>query len=159
MTLNEWIVLGDVGVSSRTMWAAITATVTSGTMGRGFDIPNDPADFSRCYKLWQKCALTPGQLGLVKVVFPWWSPYIDNWDKLVSMLERNDRGMYKYMCRLRDEARLLAGWKKTGEGSWRYSEPVEHECTNTNSYGMNEYREGCKQDCSECEYHQPINRQ
>lgn len=28
----------------------------------------------------------------------------------------------------------------------------EYECTNTNSYGINEYREGCKQSCDECDY-------
>lgn len=32
---------------------------------------------------------------------------------------------------------------------------AETECTNTNSYGKNEYREGCKQDCEKCEYNQP----
>lgn len=35
---------------------------------------------------------------------------------------------------------------------------VETECTNTNSYGLHEYREGCGQDCSDCEYNQPIEK-
>lgn len=38
-----------------------------------------------------------------------------------------------------------------------HSEPDgECECTNSNTYGLNEYREGCKQNCDECDYYQSI---
>ena len=33
---------------------------------------------------------------------------------------------------------------------------VEFECTNTNGYGGNEYQIGCKQDCYDCDFYQPI---
>ncbi|MCB0374546.1 MAG: hypothetical protein KDD04_01355 [Sinomicrobium sp.] len=47
MTLNEWIINGETGISSKTMWAAITGTVTAGRKGYGFDVPHDPDDFRR----------------------------------------------------------------------------------------------------------------
>lgn len=37
-------------------------------------------------------------------------------------------------------------------------EPEEYECTNTNPYGLHEYREGCTQHCDDCDYYQPIER-
>lgn len=37
-------------------------------------------------------------------------------------------------------------------------EPVEYECTNNNPYGLKEYRDGCTQNCSECDYYQPIKK-
>jgi hypothetical protein len=36
--------------------------------------------------------------------------------------------------------------------------PVAHECTNDNPSGLNEYREGCKQNCDECDYYQPVKK-
>jgi hypothetical protein len=35
----------------------------------------------------------------------------------------------------------------------------DFECTNTNGYGLNEYREGCKQDCSDCGYYSLIDNE
>lgn len=37
-------------------------------------------------------------------------------------------------------------------------EPVEYECTNNNPYGLKEYRDGCTQNCNECDYYQPIKK-
>ena len=34
--------------------------------------------------------------------------------------------------------------------------PVTRECTNTNPGGLHEYREGCGQNCDECDYYQPV---
>lgn len=33
---------------------------------------------------------------------------------------------------------------------------AEYECTNNNSSGLNEYKEGCRQHCDDCDYYQPI---
>ena len=111
MTLLEWMIYGETGISSKTMWAALLGIEEKGEFrGKGnFDIPYDPDDFSRCYKLWKQCDITPEQLNKVKKAFVWWSPFIDNWDKLVCMYENKDRGIYKYMKTLVDEARILAG--------------------------------------------------
>ena len=32
---------------------------------------------------------------------------------------------------------------------------AEHECTNTNPYGLKEYRDGCIQNCGDCDYNRP----
>ena len=119
MTLNEWIIFGRVGTSSRTMWAAITDTVKSGHMrAGGLDIPYDPDDFSRCYKLWEECAITQEQLLKVKAAFPWWGPYIDHWGELVERYENKDAGLCEFMHTLRAEAEKigLTPWKELAPG-------------------------------------------
>jgi len=105
MTLNAWVVLGETGISSMTMWAAITGAVEgcNRRLGR-FDIPYDSADFSRCYKFWKQCELTEDDLNKVKEVFPFWKPFIENWGTLVNLYEAKDHDtLYKYLHELQDE--------------------------------------------------------
>ena len=52
LTLDEWIINGDLGISSKTMWAALKDEDISQTHG---DKPYDYDDFSRCYKLYFLC--------------------------------------------------------------------------------------------------------
>lgn len=124
MNLNEWMVFGNVGVSSKTMWAAITGAVTEGKKGWTFDVPHDPSDFSRCLEFYEQCNLTTNDLQKVKKVFKWWAPFVDNWEKMVALWnEELPTGsapkLYKYMQELEDESRILDGWVKTGPGSWQ----------------------------------------
>lgn len=111
MTLNEWIVYGDTGTSSLTMWAAIVGAVSPDRNGGHFNIPHDMADFGLCRRLWEQCGLTTEQLHKVKEVFPWWSPYIDHWDELVRMHKAGGKGMHEYMRGLRDMAYEIARTK------------------------------------------------
>lgn len=117
MNLDEWIIYGEIGISSKTMWAAITGIVTGGSMRFDFNVPHDSDDFSRCYKLWKQCGITAEQLNRVSTVFPWWKPFIDNWDKLVSMFE-NKEPMYEYIQTLEYESMILDGWVEISKGSW-----------------------------------------
>jgi hypothetical protein len=119
MTLNEWIIYGETGISSKTMWAAITGAVSQELESGYFDIPHDSDDFSRCYKFWKQCNLTREQLNKVKETFNWWAPYIDHWDELAAMYERGCGGMYKYMSTLRNQAYEIKGskpWKEIAPG-------------------------------------------
>jgi len=110
MTLNEWIVKGRVGISSKTMWAVLQGIDYIG------DKPYDPNDFSRCYKLVKQCNLTEQDLQKISRTLPYWKPYIDNWQKLTEMYEQNDKenwvnskkiGMYEFMQGLRTESDLI----------------------------------------------------
>jgi len=112
MSLDDWIINGDIGISSKTMWAAL----------KGLDIrpeygnkPYDPDDFSRCYKLVKQCNITEQDLQKISRILPYWKPYIDNWHKLTKMYEQNNKdnwinskkiGMYEFMQELSAESDL-----------------------------------------------------
>lgn len=102
MTLNEWIIYGRVGTSSKTMWAALTGTVRKDLTPctYRFDVPYDWDDFSSCYKLCKSCGISKQQLNKVVEVFPYWKPFIDNWDKL-TMIYENYETMHDFICKLR----------------------------------------------------------
>ena len=111
MTLNEWIVNGRVGISSKTIWG-----ILQGIEVRDNDIPYDPSDFSRCWKLVTRCNISVDELKKVYVKLPYWKPYIDNWNKLTEMYEKNraekwvnskEIGMYDFMDDLRKESHLI----------------------------------------------------
>lgn len=124
MTLEEWIIFGETGTSSKTMWAVLMDAVTLDSAvenkrkGSNLDVPYDKSDFNRCYKLWKECNVTKAQLHKIKTVLKWWSPFIDNWDELVRMLEA-DMKMYDYIQKLEEESKILDGWVRTSPTSWR----------------------------------------
>lgn len=127
-TQNEWIINGETGISSKTIWAAINGVALKGDTypkGMTFDVPHDPSDFSRCLRYVEDTGITKEQLKSVKDVFPRWSPFIDNWDKIVEVFksEFHLEAMHKtfdYIQELEKESRLLAGWKETAPGCWEY---------------------------------------
>lgn len=123
MTLLEWIAIGEVGTSSRTMWSAISGAVKEGNMDFIFDVPHDSDDFRRCYLFYRNCALSDKQLKQVAKVFPWWKPFIDNWYSLCALyVEESQKGtcpkLYEIIQKLVDESRILAGWIRTSPSSW-----------------------------------------
>ena len=124
MTLNEWIINGEVGTSSKTMWAARSGAVQANPrMGVGLNIPFDPDDFRRCKLFVDQCGLDADDLTVIKVIVPWFGPYIDNWDELVGLYEEEKPNgscpkLYERMNVLRDEAMRIDGWKQSGPGSW-----------------------------------------
>jgi hypothetical protein len=121
LSLNEWIIYGEMGSSSKTMWGVLTGAIKPGNrLGRNAEIPYDPDDFSRCYKLVTLCQVTKDQLQQIKTVLPFYAPFIDNWDKLCLMYETRNPNMYKFMEPLVDEARIIAGWVRTSPNSWKF---------------------------------------
>ena len=119
MTLNEWIVFGHVGMSSKTMWAVVSNTLNHENI-KNFrvEIPYDKDDFSRCYTLWKECNLSDTDLRKIKETCPIWKPFIDNWYELVRLYETNEE-MYDYMSELVEQGRLNAGWIRTSPNSWK----------------------------------------
>ena len=111
MELNEWILNGRVGISSKTMWGALM-----GIKVKDNDKPYDPDDFSRCWKLVTRCNVPISDLQKIVEAYPYWKPYIENWQKLTEMYERNraekwinskEVGMYAFMQELRKESDLI----------------------------------------------------
>jgi hypothetical protein len=102
----DWAQGRDTGISSGTIYSVLTGR---GSPCRGHDIPHDPSDFGRCYRL---LALFPEwrpQLYLVAKAYPAWKPFVREWDKLTAMYEDalNDTPagawMYRWMQELEKE--------------------------------------------------------
>lgn len=96
-----WISNGETGMSSKTMWNCLM-----GNKNFEINVPWDPDDFSRCYKLLQAVPEWKSELHKLKSLSPVWERLIDNWDKLTWMYEENKRtewknykqiGMYDFM--------------------------------------------------------------
>ena len=122
----EWIISGETGISSKTMWSAINGVTTkeqNHRKGLKHDVPYDPADFRRCYLYVNQTNVTKEQLQKVKEVFKWYAPFIDNWDELVSIYE-SEKGTgscpktYDFIQELETESRILDGWKKISDTRW-----------------------------------------
>lgn len=113
MKPEQWIINGQVGTSSKTIWAVMMdAVLTSRKNSWDYSVPHDPDDFSRCWKLlvlfpeWRK------RLAEVSKVFPAWVGFVREWDKLAAMYEAlladdkyYSREMHDFMIKLEDEGR------------------------------------------------------
>lgn len=111
MTLDEWIVNDDTGISSKTLWAALKGININNIPNGRFDYPHDNSDFGRCYRLVKNCGITKEHLNEVKKVFNWLSPLIDAWDELVALHEKKEAGnpVYNKLQKLRPEMDKLQG--------------------------------------------------
>ena len=103
---QEWLLTGDRGISSETIFGAITGLV----INRRKYPPADPADFYRCYKLIKAVPEWKSELHKVAELSKTWKNVIDNWDKLSELLEEQiewrdkgiaaSNGMYAFMKQL-----------------------------------------------------------
>ncbi len=133
MKPEQWIVNGEVGTSSKTIWAVMQDAVIKDSPRAGWDygVPHDPDDFSRCWKLLILFPQWRRRLSEVAQVFPSWIGFIREWDKLEKMYLKNltdkpegfgySKEMYNLMQQLEDEGRLADGWVQTAPGSWQRS--------------------------------------
>lgn len=121
----EWIVGRDTGTSSQTIWSVMVSAKPTRA-----DVPYDPDDFGRCYRLLRLIPEWRARLHLVAEAHPTWTALVREWDSLTEAYElviagadgwdiRASKQMYDRMKVLIDEGRLLAGWEKTGPNSWR----------------------------------------
>lgn len=93
-----WLINGERGISSETMFEALSGRVIANRR----DTPSDPSDFRRCYQLLQAVPEWKLQLDLLRPLSKSWSNLVDNWDKLSEMLEeqmqtKKANGMYEFM--------------------------------------------------------------
>lgn len=100
-----WIGNGDTGTSSLTIWAVMMKRVSP---HGHFDIPHDPDDFGRCYRLLKIMPSWRDRLPEVVARCKEWAPLVEHWDELTALYER-DRptgrcsDLYDRMCILRGE--------------------------------------------------------
>lgn len=102
----DWIGLGKMGRSSRTMWCALmgAADVTDA------DKPYDNADFDYCIRMVRMANVTKEDLQKVKERYEWYAPYIDGWDELVSLYDADDnQELFELLQQLKYESDILRG--------------------------------------------------
>jgi hypothetical protein len=104
---QDWARGRDTGVSSGVIYSVLTGNASP---CRGCDIPNDPSDFGRCYRLLELFPAWKHRLGLVAAAHPAWKPFVREWDKLTAMYEAAmarsgmpATEMYHFMKQLREE--------------------------------------------------------
>jgi len=111
MKPKQWIINGEVGTSSQTIWAVMMdAVLPSRKDSRDYGVPHDPDDFSRCWKLLALFPAWRNRLPEVASQFPAWVGFVREWDKLTAMYEtllaenkHYGREMYDFMKILEDE--------------------------------------------------------
>lgn len=79
----EWIGLGMMGISSRTMWCVLMGVSVVDYV----DCPHDIADLDYCIRMVRNGEVTKEDLRKVKESYAWYAPFIDNWDEIVSLYD------------------------------------------------------------------------
>lgn len=99
--IDAWIAGCDTGISSKTIFSVMT--------GRPFmsdfrpDIPHDPDDFGRCYRLLEKIPEWRARMPEVAEKYPAWKGLVENWEGLTAMYEgKRYKAMYDWMQEIRE---------------------------------------------------------
>lgn len=88
-TPAEWLDSWDTGVSSKTIWWVMTGLNPGfgSPLGCGPDVPHDPDDFGRCYRLLAAFPDWRARLPEVSARFPAWSRLVAHWADLEKLYE------------------------------------------------------------------------
>lgn len=123
MTPMEWMLGNDTGMSSKT----ICAVMTGNAMSRP-EIPYDPSDFGRCYRLLNHFPEWKERMPEMAEAHGIWGPMVEAWDELTALYEeeiQSEAGrapnLYARMQEIVDDCCITDGWEKVGVGSWRKS--------------------------------------
>jgi len=93
-TPEQWAKGRDTGTSSMTIYS-----VMMGVPVDRADVPHDPDDFGRCYRLLQLFPAWKTRLDEVAARYPAWRSLVQEWDALESLYEdalRSDSGAALY---------------------------------------------------------------
>ena len=82
---EDWLLSGDTGVSSKTIFRTLSGRRTPGDQSAG--IPHDADDFGRCYRLLKRHPEWKPRLSEVVAAFPVWGPIVREWDALCAAFE------------------------------------------------------------------------
>lgn len=85
MTPIEWLMGSDRGISSETILSVMMDVPMAGRYGP--DIPHDPSDFGRCYRLLKHFPEWRDRLPEVAEKYPAWRPLVEEWDALTALYE------------------------------------------------------------------------
>lgn len=107
---SDWLMGRDTGISSATIYAAITGARSPYSR---LDVPYDPSDFGRCYRLLKLFPDWRTQLHKTITICKRWKPFVKAWDELTALYEeelfKGDTApkLYKRMRELVAEAESL----------------------------------------------------
>lgn len=101
----QWIVGGDTGISSETLWATMM-----GVKRDWPSYPHDPSDIGRCFRLLKLIPSWKKRLGEMRRLGPCWRVLVKHWDELEKMMDeevgidwskgRSAPKTYERMCEL-----------------------------------------------------------
>ena len=106
---HNWAASRDTGVSSFTIYTVMTGVPFPYS---DYDIPYDPADFGRCYRLLKLAPDFRERLPEVAAKFPIWKPFVEAWDELTALYEeeiQNASGMAPKLYARMKEIRATIG--------------------------------------------------
>jgi hypothetical protein len=79
---TRWLVSGDVGISSKTIWTVMTGWPIEGHQPR---TPWDPDDFGRCHRLLETFPAWRSRMPEVADAHPEWADLVVAWDELTAL--------------------------------------------------------------------------
>lgn len=85
-TPEEWRASWDTGISSATIWSVCMDRRAFSDLPVG-DVPQDPDDFGRCYRLLRAFPEWRAKLPRVADLYPAWKPLVARWDDLTRLYE------------------------------------------------------------------------
>jgi hypothetical protein len=105
-TPHQWRAGHDVGISSSTIAHVFART---GIVGGRADVPYDPDDFGRCYRLLKLFPTWRSRLDEVAARYPAWTALVAAWDELTALFEEESPSgrapkLYERMRQLRGVA-------------------------------------------------------
>lgn len=84
-TPHQWLTGRDTGTSSLTIFSAMTGLPSP---HGDYDVPYDPDDFGRCYRLLRLFPEWREHLNKTVSLCPAWAAFVDNWDELTRIYEQ-----------------------------------------------------------------------
>lgn len=106
-----WVRSWDTGISSLTIFEVLSGREVFDLKHR--DIPYDPGDFGRCYRLLQAAPRWRKRLAEVAAQHPRWAPFVEHWTEMEALYleelpSKNCPKLYALMQRLREAVRGVA---------------------------------------------------
>lgn len=133
MTPTDWLLSGDTGISSETIFRVMVGSTAPVAWGKA-DIPYDPSDFGRCYRLLQLFPEWRNRLPEVANRFPDWEPFVKEWDSLTALYEEElaegtgkAPRLYEKMLEIRNGLRIKAVTKRRDDAQAALRHFLEYE--------------------------------
>lgn len=116
----KWLIGGDTGISSETIWSVMTGLPTAGATQWHRWTPGDPSDFGRCHRLLQRFPEWRGRLAEVADQYPHWRPMVERWAEMEVLYEEerptgSAPKLFALMCELEKKGHAAARQRTEGD--------------------------------------------
>lgn len=147
MTPEQWLTRGELGKASYTIWAVMMGVARPGDdLSWEYDLPSDPSDFGRCWRLLRRFPEWRGRLSEVAEIFPLWRPMVSSWDQLTTLYEKERRNedlkapeLFRQLQDLRDQGMIACGLVKVNQ-QWDTEDRVEMRNASQGRLGSNQMK-------------------